>query len=83
MPVLVAHPDDVEYGTSSAVAAWTARAWRWPSAADSRRTGMDSSTPAQTAEVGTREQVAGSHSFGVTQVNFLDYPDGVWITAWP
>jgi LmbE family N-acetylglucosaminyl deacetylase len=27
---VVAHPDDVEYGASSAVAAWTARAWRWP-----------------------------------------------------
>jgi hypothetical protein len=27
---VVAHPDDVEYGTSSAVAAWTAKASRSP-----------------------------------------------------
>jgi hypothetical protein len=27
---VVAHPDDVEYGTSSAVAAWTGSASRWP-----------------------------------------------------
>ena len=26
---VVAHPDDVEYGVSSAVAAWTARGWMW------------------------------------------------------
>jgi LmbE family N-acetylglucosaminyl deacetylase len=75
---VVAHPDDVEYGTSSAVAAWTARGMEVAYLLLTRgEAGMDSSTPAQTAEVRTREQVAGSHAVGVTQVNFLDYPDGV------
>ena len=75
---VVAHPDDVEYGTSSAVAAWTARGMEVAYLLLTRgEAGMDSSTPAQTAEVRTREQIAGSQAVGVTQVNFLDYPDGV------
>ena len=75
---VVAHPDDVEYGTSSAVAAWTARGMEVAYLLLTRgEAGMDSSTPAQTAEVRTREQVAGSQAVGVTQVDFLDYPDGV------
>ena len=64
---VVAHLDDVEYGTSSAVAAWTARGMEVAYLLLTRgEAGMDSSTPAQTAEVRTREQVAGSRAVGVT-----------------
>src|SRR5262249_6537027 len=75
---VAAHPDDVEYGISSAVAAWTARGvdvayllLTWGEA------GMDSSPPERTAQLRAEEQLAGSHAAGVTQVDFLDYPDGV------
>ena len=75
---MVAHPDDVEYGTSSAVAAWTARgidvAYLLITCGEA---GMDSLPPAETAELRVREQVAGSHAVGVSQVDFLKYPDGV------
>jgi LmbE family N-acetylglucosaminyl deacetylase len=75
---VVAHPDDVEYGTSSAVAAWTARGVEVSYLILTRgEAGMDGSPPAQTAELRTREQIAGSQAVGVTRVDFLDYPDGV------
>ena len=75
---VVAHPDDVEYGTSSAVAAWTARGIDVSYLLLTRgEAGMDSLPPAETAELRVREQVAGSHAVGVSQVDFLEYPDGV------
>ncbi len=75
---VVAHPDDVEYGTSSAVAAWTARGVEVSYLLLTRgEAGMDSRPPKETAELRTREQIAGSLVVGVTQVDFLDHPDGV------
>jgi LmbE family N-acetylglucosaminyl deacetylase len=77
---VVAHPDDVEYGTSSAVAAWTSQgvdvAYLLLTHGEA---GMDASPPARTAEARVREQVAGSTAVGVTQVDFLRYPDGVLV----
>src|SRR4051812_10174462 len=71
---VVAHPDDVEYGTSSAVAAWTARGIEVRYLLLTRgEAGMDSLSPEQTAEVRTREQIAGSEAVGVTSVDFFDY----------
>lgn len=75
---VVAHPDDVEYGASSAVAAWTADGVEVAYLLLTRgEAGMDSSPPEQTAELRMREQVAGSVAVGVSQVDFLEYPDGV------
>ena len=77
---VVAHPDDVEYGTSSAVAAWTSRGVEVAYLLLTRgEAGMDASPPARTAELRTREQVAASAEVGVTQVEFLDHPDGVLV----
>ena len=77
---VVAHPDDVEYGTSSAVAAWTGRGVDVSYLLLTRgEAGMDASHPAQTAELRVREQVAASAEVGVSQVDFLDYPDGVLV----
>jgi LmbE family N-acetylglucosaminyl deacetylase len=39
--------------------------------------GMDSSEPDRTAPLRMQEQIAGSHQVGVSQVDFLEYPDGV------
>jgi LmbE family N-acetylglucosaminyl deacetylase len=75
---VVAHPDDVEYGASSAVAAWTARGVEVAYLLLTRgEAGMDSSPPARTAELRTAEQIAASRAVGVSEVEFLDYPDGV------
>lgn len=77
---VVAHPDDVEYGTSSAVAAWTSRGIDVAYLLLTRgEAGMDASTPELTAELRVREQVAGSTAVGVSQVDFLHYPDGVLV----
>jgi LmbE family N-acetylglucosaminyl deacetylase len=75
---VVAHPDDVEYGTSSAVAAWTAAGVEVAYLLLTRgEAGIDSSPPEQTADLRVREQITGSHEVGVTRVDFLHYPDGV------
>jgi LmbE family N-acetylglucosaminyl deacetylase len=75
---VVAHPDDVEYGTSSAVAVWTARGTEVRYLLLTRgEAGMDSLPPERTAELRVREQIAGSEAVGVTAVDFLDHPDGV------
>lgn len=77
---VVAHPDDVEYGTSSAVAAWTSHGVEVAYLLLTKgEAGMDGSTPDQTADLRMREQIAGSNVVGVAQVDFLDYPDGVLV----
>jgi len=75
---VVAHPDDVEYGTASAVAAWMARGVEVAYLLLTRgEAGMDSLAPEASGPLRTREQIAGSRAVGVSQVDFLDYPDGV------
>jgi LmbE family N-acetylglucosaminyl deacetylase len=75
---VVAHPDDVEYGVSSAVAAWTARGVEVAYLLLTRgEAGMDGSPPERTAPLRTDEQIAGSRAVGVAEVEFLDHPDGV------
>lgn len=77
---VVAHPDDVEYGTSSAVAAWTSRGADVTYLLLTRgEAGMDRSPPEETAELRMAEQIAGSEAVGVSRVDFLDYPDGVLV----
>jgi LmbE family N-acetylglucosaminyl deacetylase len=75
---VVAHPDDVEYGTSAAVATWTARGVEVAYLLLTRgEAGIDGMSPERTAELRVREQIAASHAVGVTDVEFLEHPDGV------
>jgi LmbE family N-acetylglucosaminyl deacetylase len=75
---VVAHPDDVEYGTSSAVAAWTAKGIDVAYLLLTRgEAGIDTMDPKATAQLRVREQISGSREVGVTRVDFLEYPDGV------
>jgi LmbE family N-acetylglucosaminyl deacetylase len=75
---VVAHPDDVEYGTSSAVGAWTARGIDVAYLLLTRgEAGMDASPPDRTRELRTQEQLRAAEAVGVTKVTFLDHPDGV------
>lgn len=77
---VVAHPDDVEYGTSSAVAAWTRQGVDVAYLLLTRgEAGMDQSPPEATAELRVREQIAGSNAVGVSRVDFLKYSDGVLV----
>src|SRR5689334_23944659 len=72
---VVAHPDDVEYGISSAVASWTARGIDVAYLLLTRgEAGMDSSPPERTAQLRTEEQMAGSRGGGVGEVEVI----GVW-----
>src|SRR5579872_3585374 len=75
--VVVAHPDDIEFGSSGAVAAWT-RAGKAVSylLLSHGEAGIESMTPKESAEVREREQRASAEIVGVNDVEFLDYADG-------
>jgi LmbE family N-acetylglucosaminyl deacetylase len=73
---VVAHPDDMEYGASSAVAAWTAAGVDVHYLLLTRGgAGIDTMHPAQTAEVRSAEQTAACKAVGVEDVEFLDHPE--------
>jgi len=75
---VAAHPDDVEYGTSAAVATWTQRGVQVAYLMLTRgEAGMDACAPAQTARLRTAEQIAAGAAVGVSHIDFLDHPDGV------
>ena len=77
---VVAHPDDVEYGTSAAVAAWTSQGIDVAYLLLTRgEAGMDASPPERTAQLRVRAQVAASAAVGVSEVEFLDHPVGVLV----
>lgn len=75
---IVAHPDDVEYGASAAVAAWTNAGKEFTYVLASRgEAGIDTIAPAESAPVREAEQRASAAVVGVSAVEFLDYRDGV------
>src|SRR5262245_11380512 len=75
---VAAHPDDVEYGSSAAVAAWTARGVEAAYLMLTRgEAGMDAVPPDRTAQLRTQEPLAAAAAVGVSKVDFLAYPDGV------
>jgi LmbE family N-acetylglucosaminyl deacetylase len=75
---VVAHPDDLEYGTASAVARWTAQgkqvSYLLASRGEAGIAGMD---PAVVGPLRVTEEERGAALVGVTQVDFLDHADGV------
>jgi len=75
---IAAHPDDLEYGTASAVAAWTAAGKTVTYLlVTSGEAGIDSLDPAECGPIREAEERAGAAEVGVTEVEFLHYPDGV------
>jgi len=75
---VVAHPDDMEYGAASAVARWTSQG------KDVRyllltkgEAGISSLPPEQVGPARMAEQIASCAVVGVTDVEFLDHPDGL------
>lgn len=75
--VIVAHPDDPEYGIGSAVATWTQAGKRVGYLLASRgEAGIEGMDPTESAVVRTREQEAACEAVGVESLVFLDEPDG-------
>ncbi|MGH4030089.1 PIG-L deacetylase family protein [Actinomycetota bacterium Odt1-20B] len=75
---VVAHPDDLEYGCSAAVAAWTDGGREVAYLLASRgEAGIDTLPPAECAPLREREQRASAAVVGVSTVEFLDHRDGV------
>jgi LmbE family N-acetylglucosaminyl deacetylase len=75
---VVAHPDDIEYGTAAAVARWTAQGKRVTYLLASRgEAGIDSMNPELAGPLREAEERAGAREVGVETVEFLDYRDGM------
>ncbi|MFB9731754.1 MULTISPECIES: PIG-L deacetylase family protein [Ornithinimicrobium] len=79
--VVVAHPDDIEYGTAAAVAAWTAAGKEVTYLLVTRgEAGIDTMPPEEAAEVREQEERAGAREVGVDDVRFLEgFADGVLV----
>jgi LmbE family N-acetylglucosaminyl deacetylase len=74
---VMAHPDDLEYGGAAAVARWTDQGKRVAYVLASKgEAGIDSLDPAESALVRMSEQRDSAAVVGVSEVEFLDHPDG-------
>ncbi len=75
---VVAHPDDLEYGTSSAIAGWTDEgrdvAYLLVTHGEA---GVDNMAPDEAGQLREAEQRASAALVGVDTVEFLDHPDGL------
>ena len=75
---IVAHPDDLEYGCSAALAKWTSQGKHVVELLATRgEAGIEGMDPAEAARVRSAEQLASAAAVGVTTVEFLDHPDGM------
>lgn len=75
--VVVAHPDDMEYGGAGAIARWTAQGKNVVYLLACRgENGIDSMEPSVCGPLRVAEQIAACVAVGVTEVEFLDHPDG-------
>ena len=77
--VVVAHPDDAEYGCSASVAKWTRQGERvvYVICTDgSKGTADRALTPQEISQIRKREQAAACEVLGVADLVFLDHPDG-------
>jgi LmbE family N-acetylglucosaminyl deacetylase len=75
---VAAHPDDIEYGTASAVARWTAQGKQVTYLLATRgEAGIDTMHPDKAAPLREQEERAGAREVGVEVVEFLDHRDGI------
>ena len=75
---IVAHPDDLEYGTAAAVARWTTQGKRVAYClATSGEAGIDGLAPEVCGPLREKEERDGARLVGVVDVEFLGHPDGV------
>ncbi|MBB4895263.1 LmbE family N-acetylglucosaminyl deacetylase [Streptomyces olivoverticillatus] len=75
---IVAHPDDLEYGASAAIATWIDGGRECVYVlATSGEAGIDTLPPGEAAPLRESEQRASAAAVGVDTVEFLGHPDGV------
>jgi LmbE family N-acetylglucosaminyl deacetylase len=75
---VVAHPDDMEYGTASAIARWTGQGKRIAYClATSGEAGIDGITPEEAGPLREEEQRASAAIVGVDEVEFMGHADGM------
>lgn len=75
---VVAHPDDLEFGSAAAVARWTGQGKTVGYCmVTSGEAGIDSLTPEDSRRVREAEQVESARIVGVDDVRFLGLPDGI------
>ena len=77
--VVVAHPDDAEFGCSASVARWVREGIEFVYVLctdGSKGTSDRDITPEQLAEIRRQEQIDAGKILGLKDVVFLDYPDG-------
>ncbi len=75
---VVAHPDDLEYGSANAIAKWTSQGKDVTYLLLTRgEAGIDSMTPEEAAPLREEEERASAKVVGVDVVEFLDHKDGV------
>lgn len=75
---IVAHPDDLEFGSASAIARWTDEGKTVNYVlVTSGEAGIDGLTPEECKPIREAEQRASAAVVGVTSVEFLGYRDGV------
>ena len=80
--VIVAHPDDAEFGCAGTVATWTARGITvdYVLCTDGAQGSADTSVPAlDLKSIREREQRAAARVLGVSSVTFLGHPDGALV----
>jgi LmbE family N-acetylglucosaminyl deacetylase len=75
---VVAHPDDLEYGAASAVARWTRQGKKVSYLLATRgEAGIAGMAPAEVGPLRVAEEQASAAVVGVTDVQFLDFADGL------
>jgi LmbE family N-acetylglucosaminyl deacetylase len=76
--IIAAHPDDIEYGLSAAVAVWTAAGKEVHYLLATRgEAGIAGMPPSEAGPLREAEERASAAAVGVTEVEFLDQRDGV------
>ena len=75
---VVAHPDDLEFGSAAAVARWTGQGKQVVYCmVTSGEAGIDGMRPVECKAVREAEQVESARIVGVDTVEFLEQPDGI------
>lgn len=83
--VVVAHPDDVDFGAAGTIAGWTEEGIEvtYLLCTNGDAGGFDPAVPrSEIAGIRQGEQIAAAKEVGVGDVRFLGYPDGQLMATW-